>query len=191
MRNHPDGTQLINWNVEVRSDVAQPNNWNKRGRIEDFLWRYERSRFDWLDVPDLLSRADMVLEYPMVDRDPVPRWTFGRVALMGDAAHPMYPRSGNGAAQAIIDGRTLARLLATLPPAAALAAYESERLATVNGIVVAARSSPPDLVIETVEARTNGAPFARLDDVIGAAELEAIIERFKRLVGGDRDSVNR
>ncbi|HZT52720.1 MAG TPA: flavin-dependent oxidoreductase [Stellaceae bacterium] len=191
MRNHADGTQLINWNVEVKSDVAGPNNWNKNGRLEDFLWRYEKSRFDWLDVPDLLRRADMVLEYPMVDRDPIPRWSFGRVTLLGDAAHPMYPRSGNGAAQAIIDARTLAGLVATLPAEAALQAYEAERLERVNRIVVASRTSPPDLVIETVEARTGGAPFERLEDVIGQDELLSIIESFKRLVGGDLASVNR
>lgn len=191
MRNYPDGTQLINWNVEVKWNVAGPNNWNKNGRLEDFLWRYEKSRFDWLDVPDLLRRADMVLEYPMVDRDPIPRWSFGRVTLMGDAAHPIYPRSGNGAAQAIIDARTLAGLLATLPPEAALEAYEAERLERVNRIVLASRTSPPDLIIETVEARTNGERFDRLEDVIGREELLAIIDRFKRLVGADLASVNR
>jgi len=191
MRDHGDGTQLINWNVEVKSDAAGPNQWNKNGRIEDFLWRYDKSRFDWLDVPDLLSRADMVLEYPMVDRDPIPRWSFGRVALLGDAAHPMYPRSGNGAAQSIIDGECLARMLTTHEPEAALAAYQAERLPKANGIVLASRSSPPDLIIETVEARTGGAPFERLEDVIGADEMAAIIDRFKRLVGGDLASVNR
>jgi 2-polyprenyl-6-methoxyphenol hydroxylase-like FAD-dependent oxidoreductase len=191
MRDYGDGTMLINWNVEVRSDVAAPNAWNKRGRIEDFLWRYDSARFDWLDVPDMMRRADMVLEYPMVDRDPIPRWTFGRVTLTGDAAHPMYPRSGNGAAQAIIDGATLARCLKDYAPEAALAAYEAERLEPVNRIVVASRSSPPDLVIETVEERTKGARFDRLEDVISTDELRAIIDRFKRLVGGDRESVNR
>ncbi|HUZ73864.1 MAG TPA: FAD-dependent monooxygenase [Stellaceae bacterium] len=191
MRDYGDGTQLINWNVEVKSDAAGPNAWNRNGRLEDFLWRFEQSCFDWLDVPDLLARADMVLEYPMVDRDPIPRWSFGRVSLLGDAAHPMYPRSGNGAAQAIIDARTLAPLLAALPPEAALAAYEAERLETVNRIVIASRNRPPDLIIETVEARTGGARFERLEDVIARDELSAIIDRFKHLVGGDLASVNR
>ena len=81
MRNHADGTQLINWNVEVHSEVAGPNNWNKNGNIDDFIWRYADSHFDWLDVKDLFRKADMILEYPMVDRDPIPRWTFGRVTL--------------------------------------------------------------------------------------------------------------
>ena len=191
MRDYGDGTHLINWNVEVLSDVAGPNQWNKHGRIEDFLWRYDDARFDWLDVQDMMRQADMVLEYPMVDRDPVPRWSFGRVTLMGDAAHPMYPRSGNGAAQSIVDARELARRLATEAPEAALKSYEAERLQKANRIVVAARSSPPDRVIETVEERTGGAPFDRLGDVITEDELRGIIESFKRLTGADIASVNR
>ncbi|HUB97172.1 MAG TPA: flavin-dependent oxidoreductase [Stellaceae bacterium] len=191
MRDYGDGTHLINWNVEVHSEVAGPNLWNKNGRVEDFLWRFEQTRFDWLDYPDLVSRADMVLEYPMVDRDPIPRWTFGRVTLLGDAAHPMYPRSGNGAAQSIIDAATVARLLATHEPATALAAYEAERLGKANDIVLAARSRPPDLIIETVEGRTGGARFDRLEDVISEDEMKAILDRFKSLVGADIASVNR
>jgi 5-methylphenazine-1-carboxylate 1-monooxygenase len=191
MRDHGDGTQLINWNVEIRSDVEAPNDWNKNGHLEDFLWRYDNSHFEWLDVQDLLKQADMVLEYPMVDRDPIPRWSFGRVTLLGDAAHPMYPRSGNGAAQSIIDGSVLAHLLATMPPVAALAAYEAERLEKTNRIVVASRTSPPDLVIETVEGMTKGERFDRLEDVISTDELRRIIERFKGLTGADVKSVNR
>jgi 5-methylphenazine-1-carboxylate 1-monooxygenase len=191
MRSYPDGTQLINWNVEVLSDVATPNLWNKNGRLEDFIWRYDSARFDWLDVPDLFRKADMILEYPMVDRDPIPRWTFGRVTLLGDAAHPMYPRSGNGAAQSIIDAKVLAGCLASLPPAEALKAYEAERLETTNKIVVASRSSPPDLIIETVEARTKGERFGRIEDVIGRDELNGILARFKGLTGANVDQVNR
>jgi 5-methylphenazine-1-carboxylate 1-monooxygenase len=190
MRNHADGTQLINWNVEVHSEVAGPNNWNKNGRIEDFIWRYEDDHFDWLDIKDLFRKADMILEYPMVDRDPIPRWSFGRVTLLGDAAHPMYPRSGNGAAQSIIDGKVLAGLLAKMAPDAALAAYEKERLERVNAIVVSSRSSPPDLIIETVERMTQGKRFNKLEDVISRQELERIADAFHRLVGGDKASVN-
>ena len=54
-----------------------------------------------------------IYQYPMVDRDPLPTWDFGRITLLGDAAHPMYPIGGNGASQAIIDARVLARELAT------------------------------------------------------------------------------
>jgi 2-polyprenyl-6-methoxyphenol hydroxylase-like FAD-dependent oxidoreductase len=191
MHDYGNGTHLINWNVEVHSEVAGPNQWNKNGRIEDFIWRYEKSRFDWLDVADLMRRADMLLEYPMVDRDPISRWSFGRVTLLGDAAHPMYPRSGNGAAQSIIDAAVLVQYLRTHEPEAALRAYEADRLEKANKIVLAARSSPPDFVIETVEKRTNGEPFERLDDVISPEERAAILERFMQLTGADVASVNR
>jgi len=191
MHDYGDGTHLINWNVEVHSDVAGPNLWNKNGRIEDFIWRYETSRFDWLDVADMMRRCDMLLEYPMVDRDPIPRWSFGRVTLLGDAAHPMYPRSGNGAAQSIIDASVLARCLAAHEPEAALKAYEADRLEKANKIVLAARSAPFDLVIETVEERTGGQRFANLDDVISPEERMAILDRFTQLTGADIASVNR
>jgi 2-polyprenyl-6-methoxyphenol hydroxylase-like FAD-dependent oxidoreductase len=103
----------------------------------------------------------------------------------------MYPRSGNGAAQSIIDARELARRLATEAPEAALKSYEAERLEKANSIVLAARSRPPDLIIETVEERTGGARFERIDDVMAPEELRAILDRFKSLVGADIASVNR
>ncbi|MSQ18476.1 MAG: flavin-dependent oxidoreductase [Betaproteobacteria bacterium] len=191
MRNYPDGRQLINWNVEVKSEVAGPNAWNKSGNVEDFIWRYKDSSIEWVDFADLVSHADMVLEYPMVDRDPVDRWTFGRVTLLGDAAHPMYPRSGNGAAQSILDAQAVARSIAGMPPVEALQAFQQERLEVVNKIVVSSRTSPPDLIIETVEQRTNGARFEKLDDVISKAELQGIIDNFHRLTGSTLAAVNR
>jgi 2-polyprenyl-6-methoxyphenol hydroxylase-like FAD-dependent oxidoreductase len=104
------GNQLINWITEIKREGSAKNDWNKPGNIDDFLPIYSTWKFDWLDVPDLIRSADAVLEYPMVDKDPVSRWTFGRVTLAGDAAHPMYPRGSNGAAQAAID-RAYARRL--------------------------------------------------------------------------------
>jgi 5-methylphenazine-1-carboxylate 1-monooxygenase len=191
MRNHADGTQLINWNVEVQSEVAGPNSWNSEGKVEDFIWRFSEGRIDWLDFPDLVSRADMVLEYPMVDRDPVTRWTFDRVTLLGDAAHPMYPRSGNGAAQSILDAQTIARLLASTPPLEALAAYQTARLELLNKIVLNSRSAPLDLIIETAEKRTGGERFARLEDAISQDEINAILDHFFKLTGSDIATVNR
>jgi 2-polyprenyl-6-methoxyphenol hydroxylase-like FAD-dependent oxidoreductase len=126
IRNHRDGTQTHNWVAEVKSAKMTPNDWNAAGRLEDFIGHYEAWHFDWLDVPDLIRRTQFVLEYPMVDRDPVERWTFGRTTLLGDAAHPMYPRGGNGAAQSILDGDALARALHDASdPIAGLQAYEA------------------------------------------------------------------
>jgi len=94
------------------------NDWNQGGQVDDFVGIFQDWKFDWLDVPALIRNAEQILEYPMVDKDAVAHWTFGRVTLLGDAAHPMYPRGSNGSAQALIDGRTLADLLAAQPPGA-------------------------------------------------------------------------
>ena len=105
------GNQLINWMAEIKRDTKDANDWNKPGDLKDFFPIYESWRFDWLDVAQMIRDADQILEYPMVDKDPIATWTFGRVTLAGDAAHPMYPRGSNGAAQAAIDARTLADFL--------------------------------------------------------------------------------
>lgn len=180
IRQFDDGTQLINWNTEQPRDDHKPNDWATPGRIEDFIEPFAGWNFDWLDIPQLIADADFILEYPMVDRDPVNRWVFDRVALVGDAAHPMYPRGGNGGAQAILDAECLARLLAEQDdPVAALRMFEAERIETVNRIVLTNRDQPPDYIIETVENLTGGAPFDRIEDVIDPAELAAISDRYK------------
>ena len=96
--------------AELRFDTTsleEREDWNRPGRLEDFLPAFEHFRFDWLDVPALIRAAPVVWVYPMVDRDPLPRWTHGPVTLLGDAAHPMYPIGSNGASQAILDARVL------------------------------------------------------------------------------------
>ena len=180
IRQFEDGTQLINWNTEQPRDDHKPNDWATPGRIEDFIEPFANWNFDWLDMPGLIADAEFILEYPMVDRDPVGRWVFDRVALMGDAAHPMYPRGGNGGAQAILDAECLTRLLGeNEDPVAALRAFEAERLDIINRIVLTNREQPPDYIIETVENLTGGAPFDRIEDVIDRAELAAISDRYK------------
>ena len=180
IRQFEDGTQLINWNTEQPRDDHKPNDWATPGRIEDFIEPFANWNFDWLDMPGLIVDAEFILEYPMVDRDPVGRWVFDRVALMGDAAHPMYPRGGNGGAQAILDAECLTRLLGeNEDPVAALRAFEAERLDIINRIVLTNREQPPDYIIETVENLTGGAPFDRIEDVIDRAELAAISDRYK------------
>ena len=124
----------------------------------------------------------------MVDQDPLPRWTFGRVTLLGDAAHPMVPRGSNGAGQAILDARALvAALLEHDDPVAALAAYEKQRLEATTRIVLTNRSNPPDAILREVFQRTNDQPFGRIDDVISREELVAMSEGYKRIAGYSKE----
>ena len=186
------GNQLVNWMAEIRQPSVAMNDWNKPGNLADFHALYRDWRFDWLDVSGLIATADMVLEYPMVDKDPVARWTFGRMTLMGDAAHPMYPRGSNGAAQAIIDARTLAESLRTLrDPLAALAAYEDARLEPTARIVRTNREHPPDYINIKVDQLTGGKPFRHIDDVISQEELRRISEEYKRIAGFSLAAVKR
>jgi 5-methylphenazine-1-carboxylate 1-monooxygenase len=106
-----EGRQLVNWLWEIETPSYKRWDWNRAARVEDFIAGAESWRFDWLDVPAFFRAAELVLEYPMVDKDPLPAWSFGRVTLLGDAAHPMVPRGSNGAGQAILDARELANCL--------------------------------------------------------------------------------
>lgn len=184
--NYDDGSgdQLINWVAEIERPSSTMNDWNRGGRLEDFLPTFEGWQFDWLDVGDLIRGAETVLEYPMVDKDPLTKWTFGRVTLAGDAAHPMYPRGSNGSAQGLIDARTLADLLAAGgDPQAALKAYEAARLETTAKIIQTNRTSPPDIINLRVEELTGDRPFQNLDDHITQDELRQLSDNYKRIAG--------
>ena len=179
-----DGNQLINWMAEIKRDTYDQNDWNKPGDLSDFYPLYADWRFDWLDVAEMIRTASFILEYPMVDKDPLARWTFGRVTLAGDAAHPMYPRGSNGAAQAAVDARTLADCLkAHDDPRAALAAYEDARRETTAKIVRTNREHPPDFINIKVEELVGDRPFGNLDDFITQDELRALSEGYKRVAG--------
>lgn len=179
-----DGNQLINWMAEIEGDSRDMNDWNSGGKIEDFISIFKDWQFDWLDVPALIRNADQVLEYPMVDKDPIAQWTFGRVTLMGDAAHPMYPRGSNGSAQALIDARTLATELAQQSdPLVALQSYEVKRREITSRIVQTNRSLPPDFINIKVDELAGDKPFRHIDDVISQKELGAISEHYKKIAG--------
>jgi len=184
------GNQLVNWTAQVAQPGYERNDWNQPGRLEDIMPIFGGWTFDWLDVPDLLRRSDVIFEYPMVDKDPIDRWTFGRVTLLGDAAHPMYPRGSNGAAQAILDARALAdRLAAGGDPLAALAAYEAARSEPTARVVRTNREQPPDAIIRRVEEVVGDVPFDDLERHVPRAELERISTEYKRVTGFAREDV--
>ena len=185
-----DGNQLMNWVAEIETPRYEERDWNRRGKLEDFIHAFADWHFDWLDVPAMLRNAEAILEFPMVDQEPLERWTFGRVTLLGDAAHPMVPRGSNGAGQAIIDARTLADLLAGAPdPAEALRQYEALRLPATANVVRTNRQNPPDAIVREVVERTGDKPFANIDDVISKEELQEFLDRYKRVAGYDRETL--
>ena len=187
-----EGKQLINWVAEIQSPRNVMQDWNLGGKLEDFYPTFAGWTFDWLDAAALLRKADTILEYPMVDRDPLPAWSHGRVTLLGDAAHPMYPRGSNGAGQAILDARALAGCLKREADAvAALRAYERARLKPAYEVVLMNRTNPPDAILREVHARTHDRPFARIEDVISHEELVALSENYKRVAGFEREALAR
>jgi len=178
------GMQLVNWVVELSGPDSAMNAWNKPGRLEDFLPTLSGWVFDWLDVPELIRGAEQIFEYPMVDKDPIERWTFGRVTLAGDAAHPMYPRGSNGSAQALIDVRVLADLLAADGDGvAALREYERIRSPATAQVVRTNRTTPPDYINIKVEELTGDRPFERLEDFISQEELKKVADDYRNIAG--------
>ena len=182
----PDGKKLTNWIAEIRVDPNQEwkrEDWNRPGKIEDFAGAFDTWRFDWLDIPALIRSAQAIYEFPMVDRDPLPRWTHGRVTLLGDAAHPLYPIGSNGASQGILDARTLALQLATMDdPVAALGAYEAIRRPATAALLAATRGDGPDSVLDIAEARAPDG-FDDIEAVFPMTERVEIATHYKRLAG--------
>jgi 5-methylphenazine-1-carboxylate 1-monooxygenase len=188
------GKAMINWIAELKipDDAPPKDDWNREVDRQIFAPQFADWTFDWLDVPKMFEGAERVFEFPMVDRDPLPKWSHGKVTLLGDAAHPMYPIGSNGATQSVLDARALADQIAGSTAAdveAALVRYEQERLPKTAKIVMVNRAQGPDAAMQVVEDRApNG--FVNLDDVVGIAELEQIALNYKKVVGLDLETVN-
>lgn len=184
------GKPLINWVAELERPEAVRQDWTGRGKLSDMMPAFANLRFDFLDIAGMMEATEEILEYPMVDRDPLERWSFGRITLLGDAAHPMYPRGSNGAGQSIVDARVLTgqiRKLGATPQA--LTAYEAVRCPATAKVVLTNRSDPPDAILREVWNRSGGKPFARIEDVMPTAELEGILDRYKKVAGFDRETL--
>ncbi|NDR56333.1 flavin-dependent oxidoreductase [Aliiruegeria sabulilitoris] len=191
---HPDadGTAVINWIAEVTYDdpPERESGWFKPVEVNDFIGQFEGWTWDWLDVPELLRNADLAYENPMIDRDPVPTWHDGGVALLGDAAHAMYPTGSNGASQAIIDARVLgAKMVAHGVTQDALAAYDSELCGPVSELILRNRGAGPFGLLNVVDERCGG-EFEHIDDVVPPDERAEFMAAYKAAAGFAIEKLN-
>jgi 5-methylphenazine-1-carboxylate 1-monooxygenase len=187
------GRSLINWVTVLGRQMAseQPGTWDQRATKERFFARFKDWNFDWLPFADLVAATREIFEYPKDDRDPLPRWSFGRVTLLGDAAHPMRPIGSQAGSQAVVDARVLALALATAPNIEdGLSAYERQRLPVMNKVILNNREFGPSIIMDMAEQRApNG--FTDIEEVIPRRELEEIAHSFKVTAGFDPESLNK
>ena len=190
---YSNGEVLINWICDLKfpddCDWSQQD-WNKKGKLTE-LWPYFKEwSFPWLDIASLIKKTKDIYKYPMVDRDPLIKWGHGRVTLLGDAAHPMYPIGSNGASQAILDSAFLARCFERYGiNENALMNYEQQRRPITNEIVKKNRLDGPDKVLDIVAKRApNG--FSDINEVIPYSELCMIADKYKKIAGFDANTLN-
>ena len=186
------GRSLINWVTVLGQQMAsgQPGTWDRRASKERFFPHFQSWNFDWIPFADIVAATEKIFEYPKDDRNPLPRWSFGRVTLLGDAAHPMRPIGSQAGSQAVVDSRVLALALAcTGSIEGGLAAYERQRLPVMNEIIMKNREFGPSIIMDMAEERApNG--FSNIEDVIPRRELEEISRSFKVAAGFDPESLN-
>ena len=187
------GIAPINWIAEITVDTSggwTTGDWNRRVDVASFIHHFADWNYDWLDVPAMLRGADAVFEYPMIDRDPVPTWVDGRVALLGDAAHVMYPTGSNGASQAVVDARVLgAAIVEHGVTPAALQAYDARLCGEVSAVVLRNRGAGPFGLLNLLDQRCGGV-FDDIDAVIPAAERDAFMSRYKAAAGFAMETLN-
>jgi 2-polyprenyl-6-methoxyphenol hydroxylase-like FAD-dependent oxidoreductase len=193
---HPNpqtGLAMINWIAEVTMDNTE--GWKQRGwfrqvSIDDFLHHFENWIWDWLDVPALIRQANTVFENPMIDRDPVPTWRDGPVALLGDAAHAMYPTGSNGGSQAIVDARVLGAAMAEhRVTQEALAAYDNKLCGPISQLILRNRGAGPFGLLNIVHERCGGT-FDNIDQVIPPAERAEFMAGYKAAAGFAIEKLN-
>ena len=183
---------LVNWlaTQRVPGDLPPRADWNKQVRKDEFDHLFAAWNFPWLDIPRMIADSPAVYEFPQCDRDPISQWSFGRVTLVGDAAHPMQPIGAQAGSQAIVDSRILARAVHTESSAtAALLKYQAERLPAMNTVVLANREYGAERILDIVEDRApNG--FHRIEDIIAPEEIVNIAESYRQKAGFDLRGLN-
>jgi 2-polyprenyl-6-methoxyphenol hydroxylase-like FAD-dependent oxidoreductase len=188
----PNGKLLINWLSYTKIPEGSPplEAWDTLAEPVAAAQAFEGWTYPWLDVHALLVRTERVMQLPNVDRDPIPRWSFGRVTLIGDAAHPMQPIGAQAGSQAVVDSRVLAAsLLAAKSPEEALLRYQNERIAAMNDIIIRNRNFGLEAVLQLAEERAPDG-FADIADVLTQEELESTAVNFKKAAGLDLETVN-
>jgi 2-polyprenyl-6-methoxyphenol hydroxylase-like FAD-dependent oxidoreductase len=186
------GRSLVNWLTLLAEpgDAAERENWDRRVGKERFFEPFKQWNFPWLPLADLISATPEIFEYPMSDRDPLPAWTFGRVTLLGDAAHPMRPVGSQAGSQGVVDARVLAHALAgAVDPAKGFLDYEAVRRPAMNEVVLRNRQFGPEIVMQMAEERAPGG-FNNIEDIIPRRELEDVSLSFKKAAGFDPETVN-
>jgi len=179
------GKVLVNWVVERERDQTVED-WNQVGTVDEILPYFDTVNIPFLDVQEMLRNNREVYLFPLIRHDPLESWSDGRVVLIGDAAHAMYPRGGNGACQAIVDGGVLAANLAQMPVEEALAQFEAARLPKVNAMVMAHRGEGYEVIRRMVAERTDCEPFTDIEDVLPLEEADAIFSKYHSMVGQPR-----
>jgi 2-polyprenyl-6-methoxyphenol hydroxylase-like FAD-dependent oxidoreductase len=189
-----DGLQLINWVAERGERFGEARivgDWNRPADPASIAPMFEALRFDFADVPALVRAAEVCLAYPMVDRDPVDDWVDHRVALTGDAAHPMYPIGANGSSQALLDAEAIAECIAAQPDdlPAALLAYQARRLAKANAVVLANRARGPEKLLQLADEKFAAGRLPDGAPLLDADEIDAVTLGYRRTAGFERDEL--
>jgi 2-polyprenyl-6-methoxyphenol hydroxylase-like FAD-dependent oxidoreductase len=185
-----DGNYLINWvaNVQEGKSKLTARDWNREADKQRLVDIYKNWNFDWLNIPEMIGNTEKVYEFPMSDRNPLDKWTAGRVTLLGDAAHPMYPIGSNGASQAILDADTLCEALKNEKTAElALSVYEAERLPATSSVVLQNRAKGPDQIMDMME---EWFPEGFSEKQIPQEALREVMNNYKKVAGFDINSLN-
>jgi 2-polyprenyl-6-methoxyphenol hydroxylase-like FAD-dependent oxidoreductase len=182
-----EGNTLVNWVIEQNGRPEEIEDWNQKVAADEVAYLFDECKLEFIDVGRMVRNAREVYLFPLIDHDPLPQWSFGRVTLLGDAAHAMYPRGGNGVCQALVDTNVIAEKLSSIDdPVEALRQYEAARRESANRIVIANRGEGPEVVRRIVEERSGGKPFDDIEKILPFAEADAIFKEYHRMAGMKR-----
>jgi 5-methylphenazine-1-carboxylate 1-monooxygenase len=192
---HPangSGRPRINWLTALGNQTASSmrTSWQRRVSKDRFFHEFRDWNFEWIKFADLVCDTSEIYEFIEYDREPLQRWSFGRVTVLGDAAHPMRPHGAQAGSQAVVDARVLAFALAGgANVERALEVYDQQRRSPMNAVMMRNREFGPSIMMELAEQRAPQG-FVKIDDVISRRELQEIALAYKVEAGFDPATVN-